>query len=66
VPHIYYFLQFDEDLNTTERNAWLLFKRICNELLGNHKAAIYDDVVQYLLCLYKAKGCNMNLKIHFL
>jgi len=22
--------QFDEDLNETERNAWLSFKKICN------------------------------------
>ena len=29
---------FDEDLNETERNAWLLFKRICKDLLGNQKA----------------------------
>jgi len=31
--------QLDEDLNETERNAWLSFKRICNDFLGNHKAA---------------------------
>ena len=29
--------QFDEDLNETERNAWLSFKRICKDFLGNHK-----------------------------
>jgi hypothetical protein len=28
--------QFDEDLNVTERNAWLSFRRICN-LLGTQK-----------------------------
>jgi len=26
--------QLDEDLNETERNAWLSFKRICKEFLG--------------------------------
>jgi len=31
--------QFDEDLNETGRNAWLSFKRICKDFLGNHKAA---------------------------
>ena len=36
--------QFDEDLN--ERNAWLSFKMICKDFLGNHKAANYQDVVQ--------------------
>jgi len=58
--------QFDENLNETERNAWLSFKRICKDVLGNHKAANYQDVVQDLLTSYKAIGCNMSLKIHFL
>ena len=38
--------QFDEDLHETERNAWLSFKRIYKDFLGNHKAANYQDVVQ--------------------
>jgi len=58
--------QFDEDLNESERNAWLSFKRICKDVLGNHKAASYLDVAQDLLTSYKATGCNMSLKIHFL
>jgi len=36
--------QFDEDLNEIERNAWLSFKKICKDCLGNHKAANYQDV----------------------
>jgi len=31
--------QFDENLNGTERNVWLSFKRICKDFSGNHKAA---------------------------
>ena len=31
--------QLDEGLNETERKAWLSFKRICKDFLGNHKAA---------------------------
>ena len=58
--------QFDKDLNETDRNLWLSFKRICKDFLGNHKAANYQDVVQDLLTSYKAMGCNMSLKIHFL
>jgi len=58
--------QFDEDLNETEGNAWLSFKRICKDFLGNHKAVNYQKVVQDLLTSYKAIGCNMSLKIHFL
>jgi hypothetical protein len=54
--------QFDEDLKETERNAWLSFKRICKDFLGNLKAANFQD----LLTSYKDMGCNMILKIHFL
>ena len=39
---------------------------ICKDFLGNQKAANYQDVMQDLLTLYKALGCNMSLKIHFL
>jgi len=58
--------QFDEDPNETVRNAWLSLKRICKDFLRNHKAANYQDVVEDLLTSYKAMGCNMSLKIHFL
>jgi len=58
--------QFDEDLIETGRNAWLSFKRICKDVLGNHKGTSYQDVVQDLLTSYKAMGCDINLKIHFL
>jgi len=57
---------FDENLNETERNAWLPFKRICKDFLGNQKAANYQDVVKELLTSYKAVVCNMSLKIHVL
>jgi hypothetical protein len=43
--------QYDVDLNETERNAWLSFKRICKDFLGNHKALKYQDVVHDLLTL---------------
>jgi hypothetical protein len=58
--------QFNKDPNETERNMWLSFKRICNDILGNQKAVNYQDVVQDLLTSYKTMGCNMSLKIHFL
>ena len=58
--------QFDEDLNETERNAWLSFNWICKDFFGSHKAAIYQDVVQDLLTSHKDMECNMSLKIHFL
>ena len=58
--------QVDEDPNETERNAWLSFKRICKDFLGNHKAANYQYIVQDLLTSYKNMESHMSLKIHFL
>jgi len=55
--------QFDEDLNETERNAWLSFKRICKDFLRNHKAANYQDVVQDLLTLYTSCGMQYESEI---
>jgi hypothetical protein len=37
-----------------------------NTFLGNHKAENYHEVVSDLLTAYKAMGCNMSLKVHFL
>jgi len=68
-PHIRELMQdkrFDEDKNESERNAWLSFKRICEDFLGNQKAAKCQDIVQELLTSFKAMGYNMCLKIHFL
>ena len=58
--------QFDEDMNETEKNAWLSFKRICKGFLGNHKAANHQNIMQDLLTSKKGMGCNTSLKIHFL
>ena len=52
--------QFNEDLNETERNVRLSFKMICKDFSRNHKSVNYQDVVQDLLTLYKAFGCNMS------
>ena len=58
--------QFNEDLNETKRNPLLLFKRMCKDFLGNHKATYYKDVVQDLLTSLKTMGWYLIVKIHFL
>ena len=59
-------VEFDKNLNTVEKTAWLSFKRICKDFLGNRKSENYQEIVNDLLTSYKAMGCNMSLKIHFL
>ena len=34
--------------------------------MENHKAEDYRDVAADLVQSYKAMGCNMSLKVHFL
>jgi hypothetical protein len=34
--------------------------------LGNGKVENYHEIVSDLLTAYKAMGCNMSLKVHFL
>ncbi|UYV84654.1 hypothetical protein LAZ67_X002984 [Cordylochernes scorpioides] len=41
-------------------------KNVCKNFLENVKAENYSDLVNELLLFYKALGCNMSLKIHFL
>ena len=43
-----------------------LHSRMWYRILGNHKSNNYKEIVDTLLGSYKAMGCNMSLKIHFL
>jgi hypothetical protein len=42
------------------------FKNVTKSFLGNQKAEKYHEIVSDLLTAYKAMGCNMSLKVHFL
>jgi len=57
---------FVEMLSQKERDAWLAFKSTCENFLGNHKAANYDEIVEDMLLKYRALGCKMSLKVHML
>ncbi|GBM36973.1 hypothetical protein AVEN_153921-1 [Araneus ventricosus] len=48
-------------LNRKEKRAWLAFKNLYVNFLGNDY-----DYVEELLSPYKAMRCNMSLKVHFL
>ncbi|UYV80508.1 hypothetical protein LAZ67_19000385 [Cordylochernes scorpioides] len=41
-------------------------QNVCKNFLGSVKVENYRDIVNDLLLSYKALGCNMSLKIHFL
>ena len=63
--------QFDEDLNETERNTWLSFKRICKDFLGKHKAAMsgccagHVDFVQSYGMQYESENPLFEVPLGF-
>ena len=57
---------FDKALNNTELAAWLSFKLLVSNFLGNHKTDRFVEIVNDLLQHYNAMGCRMSLKLHFL
>jgi hypothetical protein len=57
---------FAESLNALELEAWMAFKWLCDNFLGNNKSPQYRQGVERLLDAYHKLGCRMSLKIHFL
>ncbi|UYV66855.1 hypothetical protein LAZ67_4003110 [Cordylochernes scorpioides] len=57
---------FQNSLNEVEAAAWNSFRNVCKNFFGSVKVENYRDIVNDLLLSYKALGCNMSLKIHFL
>jgi len=45
-------------LTETEKSAWLIFKAVCLNFLGNIKAANCKEFVEDLLNAYQTMGCN--------
>ena len=61
---------FDETfithLKRKEKLVSELFKKVCDNFLGNHLSEDYVQVVNDLLSHYHDMGCNMFLKVHVL
>ncbi len=53
-------------MSELEKNAWLAFKAIVKDFLGNTRAKNYTEIVKNLLDSYQKLGCNMSIKVHFL
>jgi hypothetical protein len=53
-------------LKETKKFAWLTFKVVPLNCLGNVKAENCMELVADLLNVYQAMGCNNSLKIHSL
>ena len=53
-------------MNVNERDAWLSFKNVVENFLGNYKSDNYKKLVSDLLKNFKKMGCLMSYKVHFL
>jgi hypothetical protein len=57
---------FERSLNKSEKAAWRSFQKVVKNFLGNKKAENYEDMISELIENYRALGCNVSLKMHFL
>jgi hypothetical protein len=57
---------FERSSNESEKAAWRLFQKVVKIFLGNKKTENYEDMISELIETYKALGCNMSKKMHFL
>ncbi|KAL7296916.1 hypothetical protein TKK_0010305 [Trichogramma kaykai] len=57
---------FLDTLNKNEPAAWLSFKKVVENFLGNHKSENYRELMADLLRNYEKLGCLMSNKVHFL
>lgn len=57
---------FLESMVDTEKEAWNCFKEVIQKFLGNTKDPDYKNIIKRMIKAYKAQGCNMSLKLHFL
>lgn len=57
---------FVTKMNALEEKAWLSFKSVVINFLGNKKAENYKQIVEDMLKNFKNLGCRMSLKVHFL
>jgi len=56
---------FTNHMNKLEKAAWLSFRSVVRNFLGNRKSPEYRDIVAGLIKDYEKLGCLMNLKLHF-
>ena len=58
--------KFLDCLNNDEKPAWLGFKSVVENFLGNNKDPEYKSIVDQMLKAYSKLGCLMSVKVHFL
>ena len=58
--------EFTSKLATVELEAWNTFKDVVNNFLGNFKSDSYKSLVKNMVGKFRALGCRISIKLHFL
>lgn len=58
--------RFEKCLGQSELSAWLAYKSITTNFLGNHRSPEYVKVVDELMDSFQQLGARMSVKMHFL
>jgi len=56
---------FSRKLNSTERRVWQELENVCRNFLGSKWAENVKEILQVLILLHIAMGCNMSMKLSF-
>ena len=58
--------KFTDSMNDREKAAWISFKEVVENFLGNFKSDNYKKIVKNILQKFQEQGCLMSIKLHFL
>lgn len=53
-------------MNSIEKSAWLSFKEVVQNFLGNNRDPNYKTIVSTMLSNFEKLGCLMSSKLHYL
>ena len=53
-------------LNVIEKAAWISFKSVVDNFLGNKKSPDYREIIGNMIENYRQLDCRMSLKLHFM
>ena len=58
--------KFTDSMNDREKAAWISFKEVVENFLGNSKSDNYKKVVKNMLQNFQEQGCLISIKLYFL
>ena len=57
---------FIESMDPKQAAAWKSFMQVMESFLGNTRAPNYERLVRKMLDAFRAMGCRMSIKVHYL